>query len=137
VEGIITPAEHPIEEDYPYHFGNGLYLRLKVMAFGYVKPGETKHMQLHYANATNKEMTVRFEVPDKLAGLKFNNPGKIGPKAKGVVNISFTMPHASRKGAVFTVYPQVNHKKVKEKLEIKILNELTISRSENKKRSLK
>jgi len=45
VEGIITPAEHPIEDDYPYNFGSGLYLRLKVMAFGYLKPGETKEME--------------------------------------------------------------------------------------------
>jgi hypothetical protein len=25
------------------------------MAFGYLKPGETKQMQLHYANATDKD----------------------------------------------------------------------------------
>src|SRR5882724_3517864 len=60
VQGTITPYEHPVQEDYPYSFGEGLYLRLKVMAFGYMKPGETQQVELHYANATNKEMILNF-----------------------------------------------------------------------------
>ena len=28
VEGKIEPAEHPVEDDYPYNFGDGLFLRL-------------------------------------------------------------------------------------------------------------
>ena len=122
VEGTINPAEHPITDDYPYHFGDGLYLRLKVMAFGYLKPGETKEMELHYANNTNKELTLSFMVKDNKQGLKFTNPGKIAAKAKGVIKFSYTMPSSAVNDVSFTVYPHVNKKKLKETLEVKILN---------------
>lgn len=123
VEGKITPAEHPIEDDYPYNFGEGLNLRLKVMAFGYLKPGETKQMELHYANSTNQEMTLNFVIRDNKQGLKFSNPGKIPANAKGVISFSYTMPLPSVDDVYFTLYPYVNKKKTKETLEVKILNE--------------
>ncbi len=123
VEGVIEPMEHPIEDEYPYNFGNGLYLRLKVMAFGYAKPGETKQMQLHYANSTNKEMTLQFVANEKMEGLQFTNPGKIAPKAKGVVKFTYTMPVTSNKDAVIKVVPYVNDRKLANALELKILNE--------------
>jgi hypothetical protein len=131
VEGTITPAEHPIEEDYPYNFGSGLYLRLKVMALGYIKPGETTQMELHYANATTKEMTLNFIVKENKAGLKFNNPGKIGPKARGVMRFSYTMPAASKQDAIYLLYPYVNSKKLTETLEVKILNEVNRNTKRN------
>jgi len=123
VQGIIKPAEHPIEDDFPYNFGEGLYLRLKVVAFGYLKPGETRQMELHYANGTNKEMVLNFVVEDNKAGLKFTNPGKIGAKARGAINFSYTMPPLSNDDVVFYLYPYVNNKKLPGPLEIKILNE--------------
>lgn len=122
VEGTVTPGEHPIEDEYPYNFGSGLYLRLKVMAFGYVKPGEIKQMELHYANATNQVMRLNFVVKDNKQELKFINPGKIGPKAKGVIVFSYTMPLAGNSDVEFIVYPYVNNKKLTENLEVKILN---------------
>jgi hypothetical protein len=133
VEGNITPAEHPIEEDYLYNFGNGLYLRLKVMAFGYAKSGETKQMELHYANATDKEMILNFAIKDNKAGLKFNNPGKIGAKAKGIMTFSYTMPTGSKEDVVFTVYPYVNNKRSTQTLEVKILSESKRSMEQNSK----
>lgn len=128
VEGTVTPAEHPVEEDYPYNFGSGLYLRLKVMAFGYVKPGETGQMQLHYANATKEEMTVTFAVQGSGPGLKFTNPGKVGPKAKGAVTFTYTLPATSREDALIVVVPSVNNKKLTEKLQLKILNEAKLNK---------
>jgi hypothetical protein len=123
VEGTVVPAGHPIEEDYPYSFGNGLYLRLKVMAFGYLKPGETKQMQLHYANAGNKEMTLNFTADGNKAGLKFINPGKIAPKEKGVINITYTMPVPGKEDVLLRLYPSVNNKRLADAIELKILNE--------------
>lgn len=122
VQGTVIPFEHPIEEDYPYNFGEGLYLRLKVMAFGYLKAGETKQVELHYANSTNKEIVLNFVVEAHKGDLKFQNPGKIGPKAKGVVEFSFTMPNTGNEDAVFNVHPYINNKKLNETLEVKALN---------------
>jgi hypothetical protein len=137
VEGNIVPAEHPIEEDYPYNFGGGLYLRLKVMAFGYLKPGETGHMDLHYANATNKEMNLNFNVAENKPGLKFSNPGKIAPKGKGVIRFTFTMQATSRGDAFFTIHPLINNRKLTESVQVRILNDATNKSNENQKSSVK
>jgi len=128
VEGTVTPFEHPVIEDYPYNFGQGLYLRLKVMAFGYLKPGETREMELNYANDTHKEMIVDFKA--NKTGLKFPNPIKIPAKGKGVINFSYTMPATSKDDAIFTLYPYVNNKKLKETLEVKILNQNNFSKNQ-------
>ena len=122
VEGIIKPAEHPVEDEYPYNFGNGLFLRLKVMAFGYLNPGETRQMELHYANNTNQEMTLDFVVEGNKDGLKFTKPGKIKPNATGIINFSYQMPYLSFKDVAFRLFPYVNNKKLKETLDITILN---------------
>ena len=122
VEGKIEPAEHPVEDDYPYNFGDGLFLRLKVMAFGYLKPGETKQMELHYANSTDKEMVLNFAVAGNKPGLQFSGPGKIGPKATGVIKFTYTMPVVNLNDVVFTVHPVINNKRLTETLQVKILN---------------
>ena len=129
VEGKIIPSEHPIEDDYPYNFGEGLYLKLKVMAFGYLKPGMNKQMELQYANDTNEEMTLNFEMASNKGGLKFKNPGKIAPKARGTVNFSYNMPYLTTDDVVLQLNPYVNNKKLQEVLEIKILNENKYNRS--------
>jgi hypothetical protein len=133
VQGVVTPSKHPVENDYPYNFGNGLYLRLKVMAFGYVKPGETKQMELHYANNTDKEMLLNFVVAGNNAGLKFSSPGKIAPKGKGIVNFSYRMPVTGKDDVSFIIYPYVNNKKLADNLEVKILNGVNLNQKEKPK----
>ena len=121
VKGNVISFEHPVEEDYPYNFGNGLHLRLKVVAFGYLNAGETKQMELNYANGTDQKMTLNFMIEGNAGSLKFTSPGKINPKAKGVMTFSYTMPRYGGKDIVFKVHPYVNSKRLKEDLEIKIL----------------
>ena len=123
VQGVVKPAEHPVTDDYPYNFGKGLYLRLKVMAFGYVKPGETKQMELHYANDTDKEMQVKFVVDGKNDGLVFVNPGKIAAKQRGVINFFYTMPASGNDDVLMRLYPYVNNTRLNETLDLRILNE--------------
>jgi hypothetical protein len=129
VQGIIIPGEHPIADDYPYNFGEGLYLRLKVMAFGYLKSGETRQMDLNYANNTDKEMVLNFVVLGNRAGLKFSSPGKIGPKERGVVTFSYTMPNEIKDDVVFFLNPFINNKKLTDTLEVKILKEKMTTRT--------
>ncbi|KAI9452866.1 hypothetical protein F5148DRAFT_1289433 [Russula earlei] len=122
VEGTVTPMEHPVEDDYPYNFGNGLYLRLKVMAFGYEKPGETKQVELHYANNTNKPMKLSFLAEGGKNELKYNTPDQLKPKERGVMVFSFTMPPSFTEDVMIHLHPLVNGKKIKETLDAKILN---------------
>lgn len=123
VEGNIVPSEKPIENDYPYNYGDGLYLRLEVMAFGYVKGGTTKKMDLHFANNTDKEMLLSFVVEDNKGNLVHKNPGKIGAKAKGITNFSFSMPYLINDDINFKVYPYVNGKKLAKPLQVRVLSE--------------
>jgi hypothetical protein len=125
VQGIVKPSEHPVQEEYPYNFGNGLYLRLQVMAFGYMKPGETKQMELHYANNTNKPMILTFVPEEKNNGLKYTNPDKIDPKKRGSIMVSYAMSLLNHEDVILHLRPFVNGKKSVETVEIKILNALT------------
>lgn len=129
VEGIVRPAEHPIEDDYPYNFGNGLFLRLEVIAFGFLKPGETKQMALHYANATDKAVTLGFATDDKKKGLKLPDPVTVTPNGKGVVYISYSMPFFRNPDVEVSVFPYLNNKKVQKPVVLRILNEYNIPRS--------
>jgi hypothetical protein len=121
VEGNIQPMDHPIEEDYPYNFGHGLYLRLKVMAFGYLSPGDTKQMELHYANATGQEMTLQFAPEVNRVGLKFTNPGKLKPGQRGVIKVEYTMPQGNGNQVLLKLFPVVNGVKLKETVDLRIL----------------
>lgn len=135
VEGTITPVEHPIEDDYPYNFGNGLHLRLKVMAFGYLKPGESRQMELHYANATDKEMTLNFATLGNRDGLYFTSPGKIAAKARGVIKFAYAMPLLTSGDMSIKVYPYVDGKKLNEPIEIKILDDSKAMRKSQVKKN--
>lgn len=123
VEGVIEPMEHPVENDYPYSFGSGLFLRLKVLALGYLKPGETREMDLHYANSTDKEMTLRFEPNSNIGGLKIASPGKLKPKERGIIRVSFTMPPTNSTEMLLRLFVYVNNSRLKETLDIRVLNE--------------
>jgi len=113
VEGNVTPAEHPIEEDYPYNFGSGLYLRLKTMALGYVTPGETKQAELHYANNTSEPMLLSFVADGSKDELKFSNPGKLKPKERGIMMVTYTMPLLNNDDVIIHLQPYVNGTKKK------------------------
>ncbi len=128
VEGIIKPAEHPIEDDYPYNFGRGLFLRLEVVAFGYLKPGETKQMALHCANTTDKEVVLDFKTDDNTKGLKLPASLKVAPRGKGVVYFSYTMPFFRNKDVMVNVYPYLDDKKLSKPIVLKILDGYNIPR---------
>ncbi|MET0465451.1 MAG: hypothetical protein ABW007_19990, partial [Chitinophagaceae bacterium] len=122
-EGKINATEHPVEEDYPYNFGNGLHLRFKVMAFGYLKPGAAKKMDLQFANDDNKDMQVKFVPRTKDPGLHFTSPGKIAAKQKGIVSFAYNMPYLQQNDITILLDVFVNDKKLADPLEIRILNE--------------
>jgi len=123
VEGNIIAGEHPVEEDYPYNFGSDLYLRYKVMAFGYLRPGSSKKMELPFANAGNKEMKLTFIPQHNSQGLHFTNPGKIAPKGKGTVSFNYMMPFQKQDDAIIYLDVYVNDKKLPGPLQIKVLTD--------------
>ena len=67
-------------------------------------------------------MTLNFVPEGNNDGLTYTSPGKIGPKAKGIINFSFTMPQAINDDVAFRLYPYVNNKRLAGTLDIRILN---------------
>lgn len=123
VEGKIIAAERPVALEYPYAFGSNLHLRLKLMAMGFLKPGESREMDLHYANDSNEEMDLRFQVQGSIGGqVILSNPGKIAPKARGVVKVKYHMPLYSLQDDQVKLVPLVNGKPVKDTVIVSAWN---------------
>ncbi|WP_071144909.1 DUF1573 domain-containing protein [Bacteroides ihuae] len=121
VKGRVVPYAHPVEEDYPYEFGDGLHLNLKVLVFGTLVSGKTNQIELRYANDTNKPMSLNFIVAGSDKNLKFSNPKKILPKQRGKMIFSYTMPKNIHGEKAINIYPVVNGKKLSNWLQAKIM----------------
>jgi hypothetical protein len=123
VEGNIVAGERAIENDYPYNFSNDLHLRYKVMALGYVQPGQSKKMELPFANAGNKPMTLTFSPRSNKEALKFTNPGKVAPNGRGTVVFTYTMPFQQQGDVLINLDVYVNGNKLPEPLVVRVLRE--------------
>lgn len=56
VKGSVKPYRHPVTEDYPYSFGQGLYMGLKTLNFSQ----SVASMEQRVSNETGKRMTIVF-----------------------------------------------------------------------------
>ena len=56
VKGSVNPYRHPVKEDYPYYFGQGLYMGLKTLNFSL----SVASMEQRVSNETGKQMTIVF-----------------------------------------------------------------------------
>jgi hypothetical protein len=129
VEGNVIAAEHPVEEEYPYNFGNNLYLRFKVLAFGYLRAGNSKKMELPFANAGSIAMNLKFIPRNNKDGLYFTNPGKVAPNSKGTVSFNYMMPFGKQDDVIIYLDVYINDKKQPEPLQIKVLNDNKLGKS--------
>lgn len=120
IKGSVIPYIHPVEEDYPYNYSNGLYMNLKILAFGKVVRGTSRHLTLRYANDTDRPMTLHFIADDAGQNITFTNPGKLAPRQRG--EIIFTcLPLKKIQGEILIrIYPVVNGKKLSQPLQAKI-----------------
>lgn len=110
IKGNVVPYLHPVTEDYPYAFGQGLYLGLKVLAFGSMYKKETKTIELRYANNTNRPMTLAFKLLPNDTDLKFTNPGMLKPMARSGITFTYTCPANYHFNRLIRIYPVVNGK---------------------------
>lgn len=123
VEGSVIPYERPVAEEYPYAFGNSLHFRLKVLAVGLMLPGETRAMELPFANDSDEEMDLQFVVKGKLNGqVEIENRGRIAPKERGVLKMKYRMPIFSARDEEMVLVPVVNGQPLKDSLIVRALN---------------
>ncbi|MDD4193044.1 MAG: DUF1573 domain-containing protein [Mangrovibacterium sp.] len=120
VKGTVTPYAHPVEEDYPYDFGHGLHLNLKVLAFGKASPGERKEIRLRYANDADQPMILDFMIGGNGKDIGFTAPGELSPKERGEMIVSYTCPNNVKGEVLIMIYPVVNGKKLLQPLHAKV-----------------
>jgi len=130
VEGNVIAGAHPVEEEYPYNFSNNLFLRFKVLAFGYLRGGNSKKMELPFANAGSIAMDLKF-IPrnNNKEGLYFTNPGRVAPYGKGIVTFNYMMPYGKQDDVIIYLDVYVNDKKLPEPLQLKVLNDNKLGKS--------
>lgn len=119
VKGTVLPMKHPVEEDYPYHFGDGLFLNRKVLALGKVKKGTSKQIELGYTNDTNQSMNLTFLVEENKSHLIYTNPGEVVANGRGKIVFTYQAPKHLNGEIRFPVYPVINGNKVGESILIK------------------
>lgn len=93
VKGNVVPMKHPVEEDHPYSWGEGLYTSHKVLPFGSIKPGETKEIFFRYGNGTDKPMDLRLETEGCCAHtIDMERHLTLAPDQRGKLYVRITMP---------------------------------------------
>ena len=109
VKAHVIPMIHPIEEDHPYHLGEGLYSSHKVLSFGSVRPGETKIMFFRYGNGTSQQMDITFEIEGCCARtIDMERHLTLTPDERGKLYVSVTMPEGYAGSHINKIWPVVN-----------------------------
>lgn len=121
IKGHVIPYDRPVEEDYPYAFGDGLYLNFKVLYYPRIAVGSFAEILLRYANDTDKPMTLEFVVEGNNSDISFANPAKLKAKERGQMTVKYTMSKAINGEIQTNIYPVVNSKKLQQPILLKVM----------------
>lgn len=113
VKGNVEGYLHPVTEDYPYAFGEGLYLGYKVLPFVCTRQGAEAHIDQRIANDTDKEMTVEFQRVPNNRVLKMPDRITLKPRERTSFRVSYRVAKVYSADRYILVYPVVNGKRVK------------------------
>ena len=110
IKGEVIGFNHPIEEDRPYAYGEGLYMSHKVLAYGRLRPGETGDIFFRHGNGNNRMADIVFDIPDPWKPyLRMRQPGRMKADERDTIHVKFTMPEGLD-SVEFAVQPRVNGK---------------------------
>ena len=118
IKGEVIGFNHPIEEDRPYAYGEGLYMSHKILHFGSRLPGETGDVFFRHGNGNSRKATITFDIPQEWQPyLRMRQPGKMKADGRDTLHVKFTMPEGTDT-VDFAVQPRVNGKPTEEVLRI-------------------
>lgn len=119
ITGEVIGFNHPIEEDRPYAFGEGLYMSHKVLTYGSLRPGETGDFFFRHGNGNTRKADIVFDIPDAWKPyVRMRQPGKMKADQRDTIHVKFTMPEGLD-SVEFALQPRVNGKKTEESLLIR------------------
>ena len=94
ITGNVVGFNHPIEEDRPYAFGEGLYMSHKVLSYGSLRPGETGDFYFRHGNGNTSTTT---SAPDNAPCDRFTRspPSPPDSSSRPAVSTNVTGPSGS------------------------------------------
>ena len=113
ITGNVVPYLHPVTEDYPYAFGEGLYMSNKVLPFAYQGKDVRQTTTLRIANDTRQPMEI---IITKRPGNKvLRVPARISlkPLERTTIDCSYAYPRQYSRDRVVWLDIKVNGKAVK------------------------
>lgn len=113
IKGNVIPYQHPVTENHPYAFGEGLYMSHATLNFAGLKQGDNFSFPLHIANDTKKSMTIRLVRQPNNRVLKIFDTLTLKPLERRVVNVSYKAPKTYTYNRRITIHVYVNGKQVR------------------------
>ena len=113
VKGNVVPYLHPVTEDHPYYFGEGLYMSMKVLPFANQGIGVAQRFVLRLANNTKKPMKVCLQKKPFNKVLKIPAEITLKPLERKEVKVSYAYPKHYSYDRYIWLDIKVNGKKVK------------------------
>ena len=118
ISGKVVGFNHPIEEDRPYAYGEGLYMSHKILSYGQLRPGETGDFFFRYGNGNTRKATVTFDIPEEWQPyVRMRQPGRMKADGRDTLHVKFTMPEGID-SAAFSLQPRVDGRKTEEVLSV-------------------
>lgn len=116
VKGVVLPCKHPVSENYPYEYGEGLWMNFEVMAFGTVGIGKAKTMKLEFANDTDKNMQLMFVVVGGNTDIKFTSLRILKAHEEAVMPVTYQ--YSGKFPAETRIYAVVDGKVLSKPLKV-------------------
>ncbi len=113
ITGNVVPYLHPVTEEYPYAFGEGLYMSNRVVPFAYQGKDIRQTTMLRIANDTRQPMEI--VISKRPANKVLRVPAKITlkPLERTTIDCSYAYPRQYSRDRVVWLDIKVNGKAVK------------------------
>ncbi|MBR1575320.1 MAG: DUF1573 domain-containing protein [Bacteroidales bacterium] len=119
IKGEVIGYNHPIEEDRPYNYGEGLYMSHMLLHYGNRRPGETGDLFFRYGNGNAHKSSLTFDVPEPWRPyLGLRSPGRMKADQRDTLHVSFSMPEGVDT-VDFTVQPRMDGRPTEQVLTIR------------------
>ncbi len=124
VKGHVEEMKHPVSENYPYDYGNGLWMNLGLMSFAHMESGETKSVRLRLANDSSDVLRLRFEADNSALpdGAQITIPESfiLQPGDTSEMKITIHLTRSISGEHSINVYPVINGTRGTTPLEVRV-----------------